>query len=236
MRIAIVEDNVAHQETLLRYLNAYTAENKLELLVDCYRDGIEIVDHFKCNYDVIYLDVEMDIMNGMEAAKRIRARDEEVLIVFVTNYVQWAIEGYSVGAIDFLLKPLTFFHFEEHFKKILNKLAAKVKKAIPVKVGSGIKKVLLDNILYIESEGHYLHFHLKTESFTILESMKNMEARLTEEHFFRCHNYYLVNLKYVKSIEKNLLLIGSEKLQISRPRKKAFMEALTNYLGDGTLA
>ncbi|EUJ29131.1 response regulator [Listeria floridensis FSL S10-1187] len=234
MKIAIVEDNLRHQETLLRYLKAYASEQQLELSIDCYNDGIEIVNQYKSNYDVIYLDVEMDVMNGMEAAERIRKMDDAVLLVFITNYVQWAIAGYSVGATDFLLKPLTYFNFLEHFKKVMKKFSVQSDKALAVKIGSGIRKILLNDLLYIESEGHYLHFHLITETFSILESMKNMEARLKEDGFFRSHNYYLVNLKYVESIDKNWLKIKGEQLQISRPRKKAFLEALTNYIGEDT--
>lgn len=232
MNIAIVEDNEANRLTLQRYLMDYAKDNQLTLHIDCYPDGIDILDRFKSNYDVIYLDVEMAQIDGMTTAQKIREVDEEVLIVFVTNFVQWAIQGYSVNATDFLLKPLTYFNFCEHFKKILKNLDNRVEQSIIVKSNSSIKKINLNDLEFIESEGHYLHFHMKETDFTMLESMKNMEKKLAQYDFFRCNNYYLVNLKYVKSVEKNFVMIGKSQLQISRPRKKQFMEALTRYIGE----
>ncbi len=230
MQIAVVEDNQQERTNLLTLLNKYARENNIAMEVTTFNDGLQIVDQYRSNFDVIYFDVQMPLMDGMTAAKKIRQIDDTVIIVFLTNYVQWAIEGYSVHALDFLLKPLTYFNFQEHFKKIRHQLA-KHQKALTIKSNSGIRKIILDNLYYVESEGHYLHFHTTDETIDILAAMKNIEHELAPNHFYRCNNGYLINLSHVKAITGNIVEVGSYKLQISRPRKKAFMAALTNYLG-----
>ncbi|MGO2082236.1 LytR/AlgR family response regulator transcription factor [Vagococcus sp.] len=235
MNIAIVEDNLEERERLKRCFERYQKEQNVAIHLSLFTDGLEIVDQYSGQFDVIYFDVEMPIMDGMTAAKKIRDVDSDVLIVFITNYVQWAIEGYSVHATDFLLKPITYFNFFEHFKKIVPKLTSTPSNTLTLKVNNGLRKIRLDDLVYVESEGHYLHFHTLQNSFTLLDSMKNMEKRLQEHHFFRCNNCYLVNLKYVKAIDKNIVFIDKYELVISRPRKKEFLQALTNYLGNEVL-
>ncbi|MDN6630326.1 MAG: LytTR family transcriptional regulator, partial [Staphylococcus equorum] len=120
--------------------------------------------------------------------------------------------------------------FEEHFKKILTKIKHTSQPNYMLKTNSGFRKILLDDLFYIESEGHYLHFYSQSGTYTILESMKKVEEQLEENGFFRCNNGYLVNLKHVKNLEGNVATVGPYKLQVSRPRKKGFLTALTNYL------
>lgn len=233
MKIAIVEDSIEASQKLVRFLTSCCDAQQIPLDITLYQDGIEIVDSYVGHFDVIYFDVEMPIMDGMTAAKKIRKVDDKVVIVFVTNYVQWAVEGYSVAATDFLLKPLSKFHFEEHFKKISAKIQQAPKESYTLKTNVGIRKVFLDDLFFVESEGHYLHFYSVTGVYTILESLKNIEAQLKEKNFFRCNNSYLVNLKYVRSIEGNIVHVAKHELTVSRPRKKGFMTALTNYLSTG---
>lgn len=230
MRVAIVEDNQQEQNNLLTLLNKYATENKLTIETTSFNDGLQIVDQYHSEFDVIYFDVQMPLMDGMTAAKKIRQIDDNVIIIFLTNYVQWAVEGYAVHALDFLLKPLTYFNFQEHFKKIRHQLA-KHQKTITLKSNNGLRKIILDNLYYVESEGHYLHFHTTEGTIDILETMKNIERELASDHFYRCNNGYLVNLSHVQTITGNIAAVGPDKLQISRPRKKAFMAALTDYLG-----
>ena len=116
MKIAIVEDQKIEQERLTHYIQEYCQTAHLPVEVVCFNDGLDITSDYQPQFDVIYLDVEMEIMDGMTTAQKIRQVDKEVLIVFVTNHSQVAIQGYSVEATDFLLKPLSQFVFEEHFK------------------------------------------------------------------------------------------------------------------------
>ncbi|MFC5630682.1 MULTISPECIES: LytR/AlgR family response regulator transcription factor [Streptococcus] len=235
MKFAIVEDQKKEQEILASYIKKSCSTRNISVEVDFFNDGIHIISDYTPKYDVIYLDVEMAVLDGMSAARKIREYDKDVLIVFVTNHSGVAIHGYSVEAIDFLLKPLTQFVFEEHFKKILRKLPNQEEKVIFVKSKGQTIKIKQNDILYVENEGHYIYIHTNKEIITTLNSMKNMEQLLDKKLFFRSNNCYIVNLSHIEKVDGNLSYIQGERLQISRPRKKAFMEALTNFIGDEIL-
>lgn len=235
MKFAIVEDQKNEQELLASYIKNSCLTRQIPIEVDLFNDGIHIISDYTPKYDVIYFDVEMAILDGMSAAKKIREVDPDVLIVFVTNHSSVAIQGYAVEAIDFLLKPLTQFVYEEHFKKILRKLPNQEEKVIFIKNKGQTIKIKQDDILYIENEGHYIYIHTNKEVISTLNSMKNMEQLLDSKRFFRSNNCYIVNLAHIEKIDGNLSYIKGEGLQISRPRKKAFLEALTHFIGDELL-
>lgn len=235
MKIAIVEDNSQDRERLRSFLLDYGDKQAISMKIDCYSNGLEFIDRYHNFYDIVYFDIEMDLMDGMTAAQKLRKHDENVLIVFVTNFVQHAIRGYSVKAFDFLLKPLTAFNFQEHFQKVIHQIEKKEDFSIYVKSNSEIKRVDTNQLLFVESQGHYLYLTMKSEIITTMDTMKNMEEKLKDKGFFRCNNGYIVNLKFVQKIDKNIVNVAGHELQISRPRKKAFMEALTNYIGDDLL-
>lgn len=106
IRIAIVEDEAAVRQQLEGYVQRYTRQYGTEFEVHLFEDGIEILDDYRPVYDLILLDVEMKHLDGMETAQRIRALDNEVNLIFITNMAQYAINGYAVGALDYVLKPV----------------------------------------------------------------------------------------------------------------------------------
>lgn len=230
MRIAIVDDKQEIQQQLGEFIKTYSTDQQIPITVTYFSNGLEIVDNYRSNFDVIYFDVQMPIMDGMTAAKKIRQVDENVIIVFLTNYVQWAVEGYSVNAFDFILKPLSYFVFTEHFKKIQRKIL-ETNKSILIKNKNGMIRILLNNLYFVESDGHYLIFHTVEKNIETIGSMKKIESELASKNFFRCNNGYLVNLAHVNNFTGNIVQVGHYDLQISRPRKKLFIQALTNYLG-----
>lgn len=232
MKIAVVEDNQTQREKLISVIKEYAHSKNFLVSIDSFEDGIQLVDTYQPKYDIVYLDIEMDIMDGMTAAKKIRQLDNKVLIVFVTNYVQFAIEGYSVNATDFLLKPINSFSFSSHFDKIYKLLSKQGNSSITVKTNNGFRRINVDDILYLESEGHSVHIHTINEVISLWDSLKNFENQLQDYNFFRCNNCYLVNLKFVDAIDKNHAVLSGHRLQISRPRKKDFLSALTNFLGE----
>ena len=231
IRIAIVEDDSNTRKTLQRYLQQYEKENGSRFTIRVFEDGIDIVNDYRPVYDVILMDIQMKKMDGMTAATQIRRADSEVVLVFITNMVQYAIGGYAVNAMDYLLKPLNYFTFAEHMKRVELYLAHKAKNYLVLSTGGGVLRIDTSEIYYMESLGHYLHIHKKDEVVSVLETMKNMEQELCGRGFFRCNNGYLVNLAHVEKIDKYTALVGNDEIQISRPKKKAFMEALTDYLG-----
>lgn len=234
LNIAIVEDNKQAQDILVSHIE--NCAKKLDIVVNIFlfNDGLEFVDKFDNLYDIIYFDVEMKYMDGMTAAQKIRSKDSEVLIVFVTNHAQVAIQGYSVEATDFLLKPLAYFTFEEHFKKIIKKITSRNKdeSSIVLRVSGTIKRINQNVIRYVQSQGHYIDFVTLDNEYTIIDTMKNTQTRLDNQMFFRCSNSYIVNFNYIDKVDKNTIYIGGEMIQISRSKKKEFIERFTDFLGE----
>lgn len=232
IRIAIVEDDVRYQKQLQRYLQRYMEESGEKIEIQTFNDGDEITEKYNRDYDIIFLDIEMKRLNGMDAAREIRKKDREVILIFITNMAQYAIQGYEVEAMDYVLKPIKYFAFSQEIDKAVSRLKKKRIKYLMVNQESKLLRLDIRRISYIESDGHNLLIHYDgEETYVIRETMKNMEQKMAEEPFVRCNSGYLVNLEYVKSVEKNSVYVGDTLLPISRPRKKEFMEKLTNYFG-----
>lgn len=137
--IAIVEDEKEFREELKNYLKYYGEENHIEFQVTEFSDGAEILEDFKKEFDIILLDIEMPRLNGMDAAELIREKDEDVVLMFITNMAQYAIRGYSVGALDFVMKPITYYTFSMKMKRALKRAQKKEQKPLILNLPDGIK-------------------------------------------------------------------------------------------------
>ena len=228
-RIAIVDDDSLAQDRLVGFVKKYEDENKVEFTIDKFSDGDELKDDYKCNYDIIFLDIEMKRVDGMKSAEYIRTLDKEVQIIFVTNSSQYAVEGYRVGALSYLLKPASYFMFCKELDRCLEELKRKAKEYLVLQTQNGISRVALDGITFIESFKHKIIYHTKYEKFETYGTMKDIEKELKDKCFFRCNSGYLVNMRHVEGIKDEEANVGGEILKISRSRKKEFMEALLAF-------
>ncbi len=231
-RLAIVEDEQLSREELMKYLNRYTKENSVDFDISTYADGDEITFDYEAKYDIIFLDIEMKRQDGMTTARKIRKLDQDVIIIFITNMSNYAIHGYAVDAMSFLLKPVPYFAFSQELEKSIKRVKSNKNGYILVPSDRGLIKVNTKDIVFIESVKHQLFIHTDQEEFTIRDTMKQMESNLAQFNFFRCHSGYLVNLLWVKKIIKDEVIVGNHTLKISRPRKKEFVEAFMTYIGD----
>lgn len=232
-KVAIVEDNLDNAQIIINYINKYSEETLIEFEHNYFSDGIELTNKYEADYDIIILDIEMEIQDGIRTAEIIRKYDKEVIIIFVTNMSQYAIKGYEVNAMSFLLKPVSYFSFKSEIDKSLERIKQfKNEKYLLVPSTFGMEKINSNNILYIESIKHDLIFHTLCDKYIFRGTIKNYEKELEQHNFNRCNNSYLVNLRYVTGIEGEFAVIGETKLKISRGRKKQFMEDLTDYIGE----
>ena len=233
MKIAIVEDERKEQEKLKEYLKRYEQEKNVTLDIDVFKDGLDILIDYKPHYDIIFLDIEMVHSNGMETARKIRDRDDNVTIIFVTNMAQYAIQGYSVGAFDFMLKPVRYFDLSSKIDKAITIRKKISREEIVVTVNGSMRRIALADIYYLEVIKHCILFHTVNGEFEVWnQTLNKMEQELGDYSFARCNVSFLVNLRYVNAIEGSTVLVGQDRLQISRTKKKDFMNALTVYLGD----
>lgn len=231
MRIAIVEDEAIYAEKLQEYLRQYSRDFGQELEVSSFPDGISFLNSFKGQFDLILLDVSMPVIDGMETAKRIRNTDSNVVILFVTNLAQYAIRGYEVDAMDYILKPISYFAFSQRLNRAISRVKSRAKHFLVITVKGGTQKLDVDSIYYVESQGHNLIVHASSGDYQCAGTMKEIEEKLAGHNFFRCNKGYLVSLRHVDGIQDGCAMVNGEPLLISRARKNEFMEALTNYVG-----
>lgn len=231
IRIAMVEDEAAVREQLQGYIQRYTRQYGTEFAVTEFSDGVEILDAYRPVYDIILLDVEMKHLDGMETARRIRELDRDVVLLFITNMAQYAIKGYAVGALDYVLKPVPYFAFSQQLQKAEEKLRRRARHYLAVPVEGGLRRLDTAQIYYMESEGHRVHFYTEEGEFAAPGALKTFEEKLADLPFARCNSGYLVNLAQVKSVQQGLAQVGPYELQVSRPKRKSFLAALADYIG-----
>ena len=174
----------------------------------------------------------MKDMDGMTAAKRIRAIDEEIVIVFITNMQQYAIEGYSVGALDYLLKPVTYYAFSQCMERVIRRIKRKDKTYLLVNSPQGGRKIDADELLHVEIHSHSLIYHTKSGDISAIGSMKEVEDSLSGLPFYRCNKGDLINLAHVDGIRDGDAVVGGKTVPVSRAKKKAFLDALNRYINE----
>jgi DNA-binding LytR/AlgR family response regulator len=235
VRIALVEDEAACAASFKDMLSRYEKSRETAVDLTVFTDGTGIVNNYSDSFDIIFLDIKMKEMDGMTAAREIRRMDTEVVIVFITNLIQYAIKGYEVDALDYMVKPVSYFAFSQKLDRAVSRIRHRNDTYISVQYENSLKKVKLNDIYYIESQGHTQTFHTIDGDIKIRDKMDDIERRLETQDFYRSNKGYLVNMKYVTGVEDGCCLIKGARLIISRNRKKLFMDALTKYMSGNLL-
>ena len=183
IRIALVEDDPACREQLRGYLDWYGKESGEKLSVTTFADGDEIALHYTADYDIILMDIEMKFMDGMTAAELIREKDDSVVIIFITNSPQYAIKGYAVDAMDYVLKPVSYYAFSQRIKRAAARLERRrQRRYLTVFARDGTHRVPCSDVLYIEVQGHELFYHLKDGVLPAAGTMKERRRRRQWTH------------------------------------------------------
>lgn len=232
IKIAIVEDEMHYIEQLKGYLNRYQIDENELIKLDIFRDGEDIVEGYHGDYDIILMDIQMQFMNGMITAEKIREMDQEVIIIFITNMTQYALRGYAVEALDYVLKPVTYYSLRQKLNRAINKLKKKHNHYIYISLSDGVQRIDVSRILYIECEGHYLNYYSREQAYSSRGTIREVEEMLTQYGFVRINKGILVNMLHVSAMKNGCCLIGNQQLIVSRQRKKHFMEMLTNHISE----
>ena len=233
IKIAIVDDDISYSNQLEEYLHRYEADFSESFEITTYLDGDTIVEGYRSQFDIIFMDVEMRFMDGMSAAEEIRRADKEVVIIFITNMPQYAIRGYAVEALDYILKPVSYFAFSQRLSRAITRMKKREEKSLVIPVKGGSVRLEVGTIHYIESQGHDIIYHTTSGEYISSGTMKDLEESLKSLHFFRGSKWYLINLQQVEALGDGCAkLKGGKEVPLSRGRKKEFMEALAQYWGE----
>lgn len=238
-RIAICDDESLFAEELRELLSEYMMEKGLVFEIDIYGSGealielgIEVI-----KYTAVFLDINMEKIDGIKAAEKIREISREVFIIFVTAYVNYSLEGYRLDAVRYLLKGNANFPstVNECVDALLDKLNYSVTKRRFV-FQEGTKEISLERLLYIESNLHKLEFHIMEDDmkiYTMYETLNELEDKLAVNDFIRIHQSYLVNIKYIKNIVRyKLILSNGVELIIPKSRYTYVKQRFISYQGE----
>ena len=230
-RIAVVDDQPDMRQQLCSMIDQYSRENNCMLEVTAFSDGAQVITNYCKGFDIIFLDIEMPMLGGMPTAERIRRQDPDVVLVFVTNMAQYAIRGYEVDALDFVLKPVSYYQFSTKLERALQRIQRRRGGQVALQVSGGVQLLDTDDILYLETRDRLLHYHTATDTWSVRGSLLKAEKDLAAYHFARCNQCYLVNLRHVRGVQDDLVQVGEERLEISRRQRTAFLAALAAYVG-----
>ena len=232
MRIAICEDDYKEQERLTDAIKDWANTKKVQVDILCYNNAETfIVAWPDISFDLVFLDIQMKNMTGIELAEYIRQTDKEMLIVFVTSFSQYVLKGYDVDALHYLIKPLSPAKLLPTLDRAYMIWRSNHKDVLIVATDAGQIKLPFGSILYISMFSHIAEIHTDGEIFNLRKTAAKLEE-LLPSHFMRTHRSCIVNLLKVDCVYKtSLTLAGGEKLPISRNNSKqvndAFMRLYT---------
>lgn len=234
LRIAICDDEQFYREKIRMLLERYFEKSDLQYELAAFASGEDFLKarENRVKYDIVFMDISMEELDGMQTAQQIRAFHSDTEIVFVTAFLDYALEGYKVNAIRYILKDTLDGAVVECMDAILQK-----RKAAQVKFSfmEGERKLYTENILYVESRKHKsVFFYMETEivTYQIYEKLDSIEEKLSSCGFLRIHKSYLVNLKHIRKISNYVAVLSTgEELPVPRLRYQAVKEAFVEYKG-----
>ena len=230
VRIAIVEDDPADLSQLLDCLRQYEGDQNEHFSVRSFSGPAEFLNPYRSDFDLIFMDIELPLFNGVEVARQLREVDSTVTLVFITNMEQYAVNGYEVDAIDFVVKPINYYRFSSMLRKAMRHIARRAEKEVLVQSGGSIIRLRASQIFYIEIRDHLLIYHTDQGRIESWGKMSDVESELSPHGFIRCSSSHLVNLRHVISVDGGSVNVAGTKLPISQRRHKAFYTSVTNYL------
>lgn len=233
-RIAICEDEKAQREYLENLLERWKTAFGEKILTDSYASAEQYLfeTEEKQPYDLLILDIQMgeDKMNGVELARKIRKQDQKVNIVFLTGIKDYAIEGYEVGAVRYLLKPVKETEFFALLDKLCDEAKEQKEEYFLVQTGGVTNRIPFSEILYAEADGHYVCLKASDKEWKWKANFSSLSAVFEEKGFFLLRRGLYVNLAQVSQIGKTECTLENEEvLPVSKARYQALNEAFIAY-------
>lgn len=233
MKIAVVDDVPRDAQLLVQYLNQFQEEQGTSMQIRPFYSSIDFLEEYDGTYDIVFLDIEMPGSDGLTTAREIRGRDDAVAIIFITNMAQYAIHGYEVNAIDFMIKPVGYFNFAQKLGKAMRFLHRRSQRTVLLSGEDGVIRLATSDIRYVEKDRDNLIYHMRQGTFRKRGTMKAEKEQLRGLPFEECTVGCLVNLEAVQRIGKEHVYLKEEQLPLSRRMKKDFTQSYIDFAGGG---
>lgn len=234
IEIVLCEDQIQHQKTIEKFLKEILGENNIEYNLKMYKSGEELLNNYPKNVDIFILDIQMEKINGMDVARKIREIDKnKPEIIFTTSLVEYIQEGYEVRAYRYLLKPIKYEELKKHILSCIDEVINKKDKFILIENKNETYKINIEEITYIEIQRKDMSIHTESKVYETKMTMDKIEKELKNYNFYRCHKSFLVNIDYVENIKQYVAILDNkEEVLVSRHRFKDFKHKFLSSLGE----
>lgn len=229
--IAIVDDDAKEVQTLAGYVERYFEEKGEAHIIHMYYDGVEFVRSREL-YNIVFLDIRMGEMDGLDAAHFLRIVNKEAQLIFVTYMAQMAIRGYEVDAMDFVIKPIDQFSIYRVLDKALKRINDCKGATFALKTPDGIVSISSNDIYFVEVYDHDLIYHTEQGDYKVRGRLGDVRKKLDEQHFIMCNRSYLVNMRHIKSVHSDYMVVNDVQVQISKSHRREIEQRFINYLGE----
>lgn len=233
--VAVVEDDDATAEVLCKYVEEAFRSRDRRANVERFANGSTFLDRRRqCYFDIVFMDIELPDIDGMRVSEEIRKEDKHMVIVFVTNMAQFAVKGYKVDALDFIIKPVNKNNISIVLGRALERIERREGLKITVKIPNGsIVCMRACDIKYIEVVNHKLIYHTINEEIVTYGQIKNVIGQLEKNGFIQINRFYVVNLEYVHTIDGCTINVDGTPIQMSQRKRREVLAAIADFCGGG---
>lgn len=228
----VCEDEGAQRKIIISYLKEIFKAIPMTYEILEFETGEQLIEHYPTQSELIFLDIQMGQLSGIDTAKQIRTFDEEVEIILITGLVEYMQEGYEIGAKRYLVKPVQYSDFVRHVQPCIEAILRKKENYIWIRSGYNEYKIRIDTINYIETNDRKVSVYTKQTHYDTYMSMGSLEKELEKEGFFRCHKSFLVNLRCIERIGKDFVTVSDTQIGVSRLKMKNLREELAKIIGE----
>ena len=231
IHIAIVDD----EKIIREHIKKMIENNQQEYVIDTYSAGEELLQTDKL-YHIVFLDIQMDGMNGIDTARALRQKSEDTVLIFVTGVKEYVFDAFDVAAFHYLIKPINEQKFTSVFERAVLEVGKKKQHSMgQLFVKTRYRNVTLEqkDILYIESRAKKVEIHTKTDIMEAYASIGELEKQL-KENFYRCHRGYLVNLALITEYSNDSITLNNgESIILAKEKYGEFVKVYMRYLKNG---
>lgn len=228
--VAIVEDHADEADRLEENLRLFGEKANAEFAVSRFISAEDMLRQYAPRkFDIVFLDIILPGMSGMEAAHELRRRDSRDIIIFVTNEQQLAVEGYAVEALDYIIKPVKKYPFFATMEEVFRRLRRTSSIHIKVETAEGSRYLNAAEITYVEVFGHTLVYHTGEEQLEEWATLRKAEDALSQYGFERCNSSHLVNLRYVTELSGDEIMVAGKAIRLTRSRRRSFLSRMNEF-------
>lgn len=228
INMAICDDEKIQISIVKEMVTNICKNNNMEMVIDVFNNGKELLNIYKRNvkkYSIIFCDIIMDEMNGIELIKSIRKYDSSVQAIIITGSEEYVFDGYDVGALNYLMKPISFQKLEREILRAIKNLNLTSPALYPINNNGKTIFINLSEIFFFEVNNKTITANLENEQIDFNMKIKDLGEELKNKNFFRCHRSYLVNVSYIDSIVSSKIILKNEvEIPIGRNYRKALKE------------